>query len=323
MEHPVAVQLGGRPYQPTPRFWGSLFHHLRLSNKVFRYFTYGEVLNRIVERDPGEELRFCIERSAGGRESLLAVSKPRRPVLSYSAATELIRRYGGQDVSYCAGRLTSAHQPRSGEREFHIGPDSFRNRFVIEAPVDGFGDPRIYLSLLRQVCSNGAIGYSRAFRSDIRMGQDVMHTLERALMQFDHDEGFSALRQRFDSAQKSWASLRETLLLQKTLARLLHAGLLPLPDALIRLDRLAGDLHGLYGLANLDSMTAKRQRILPARCRVYDLLNFASEMATHHARPEGRMRLQAYIGSLVSDEYDLEGTAEKVPQFMDLFANLN
>ena len=220
------------------------------------------------------------------------------------------------------GHIVSGHVDGVGtviERK----ADARSQRFVIEAPVDGFGDPRIYLSLLRQVCSNGAIGYSRAFRSDIRMGQDVMHTLERALMQFDHDEGFSALRQRFDSAQKSWASLRETLLLQKTLARLLHAGLLPLPDALIRLDRLAGDLHGLYGLANLDSMTAKRQRILPARCRVYDLLNFASEMATHHARPEGRMRLQAYIGSLVSDEYDLEGTAEKVPQFMDLFANLN
>ena len=89
------------------------------------------------------------------------------------------------------------------------------------------------------------------------------------------------------------------------------------------LDRLAGDLHALYGMANLDGLSPKRQRVLPAKCRVYDLLNFASEIATHRATQDGRMRLQAYIGTLVSDEYDLEGTAEKVPEFKDLFLNLN
>ena len=36
-----------------------------------------------------------------------------------------------------------------------------------------------------------------------------------------------------------------------------------------------------------------------------------------------RTRLQAYIGTVISDEYDLEGTAEKVPEFKDLFLHLN
>jgi hypothetical protein len=38
---------------------------------------------------------------------------------------------------------------------------------------------------------------------------------------------------------------------------------------------------------------------------------------------DARTRLQAYIGTLVSDEYDLEGTAAQVPEFQDLFLNLN
>jgi len=38
--------------------------------------------------------------------------------------------------------------------------------------------------------------------------------------------------------------------------------------------RLTGDL---------DSLSAKRQRALPACCKVYDLVSFATEMATHHA----------------------------------------
>ena len=61
--------------------------------------------------------------------------------------------------------------------------------------------------------------------------------------------------------------------------------------------------------------------MLPARCRVYDLLNFASELATHHARPVASQALQAHIGTMVSDEYDMEGTAEKVSDFDDFFVN--
>jgi hypothetical protein len=72
-------------------------------------------------------------------------------------------------------------------------------------------------------------------------------------------------------------------------------------------------------LANLDAMSVKRQRILPARCKVYDLLNFTSELATHHASPATARALQAHLGSLISDEYDMEGTAEKMKEFDDFF----
>ena len=44
----------------------------------------------------------------------------------------------------------------------------------------------------------------------------------------------------------------------------------------------------LYGLANLDTLSPKRQRTLPVDCKVYDLLNFATEIATHHASTEPR-----------------------------------
>ena len=83
--------------------------------------------------------------------------------------------------------------------------------------------------------------------------------------------------------------------------------------------RMTGSLTELYGLANLDALSSKRQRILPARCRVYDLLNFASEVATHHALPASRRSLQAFIGSLISDEYDMEGTAATGTEFADFF----
>lgn len=344
----AALEIGDESFVPTSRFWRSVFHRFGLSDSVFRYFRYDEVFARVVEANPDDRLRLCVERPANAPPRLLAVSNPRRPLLGYDETMELMTRYsqahaeppgnaegkaeGGAKnnayeslPSYRNGVVRSTHVPPSGEHGFHIGPDQFRNRFVVEAPIDGFGQPRIYLSLLRQVCSNGAVGYSPAFRSDIRMGNDAAYTLERALGQFDHDEGFSALRQRFESAQKSWASIRETMLLHKTINNLGDGrdGRLRGRKLHEELNRVAGDLNALYGLANLETLSAKRQRVLPARCRVYDLINFASELATHGAGPDGQFRLQGYIGTLISDEYDLEGTAEKVPEFNDLFLNLN
>ena len=51
---------------------------------------------------------------------------------------------------------------------------------------------------------------------------------------------------------------------------------------------MTGDLQRIYGMANLDALSVKRQRTLPAACKVYDLLNFASEVATHHADADRR-----------------------------------
>lgn len=52
---------------------------------------------------------------------------------------------------------------------------------------------------------------------------------------------------------------------------------------------------------------------------MYDLLNFASEVATHHANEVGGRTVQAYIGDLISNEYDLEGTADHFSNWKDFF----
>jgi hypothetical protein len=82
---------------------------------------------------------------------------------------------------------------------------------------------------------------------------------------------------------------------------------------------MTGDLTRIYGLANLDSLSVKRQRTLPSACKVYDLLNFASEVSTHHATNMGNRKVQAYIGDLISGEYDLEGTADQFSDWRDFF----
>jgi hypothetical protein len=350
-EAATAIELDREHLIPSARFWHSIFHRYGLTERVFKYFRYAEVFSRVVAANPTDRVRFCIDRRAAVVDPakpdvpglpipglLLAASNPTKPLITYDQTMELINRYNGTDVSCRGGIATSRHAPRSGDRGFNIGPDLFHNRFDVQVPIDGYGQPRLYLSLLRQICTNGAVGYHRAFRSDIRIGEDAAWTLERALLQFDHDEGFAAIRQRFEAAQNSWASVHETLRLQNVLKSVKQKHVVPGQPGGIpvnrrvdlgrrslpaELNRVAGDLNALYGLTNLDSLSVKRQRILPAKCRVYDLINFASEVATHHIVAGTQGGLQGYIGTLIADEYDLEGTAEKVPEFRDLFLNAN
>lgn len=315
------IELGGELVEPTPRFWRSFFTRFGVSDNTFRYFEPAEVVQRVSQRAPDDSIRYCIQRDEQGQGKLLAVSNPRRPVITHGEICDLVSRYDSRDMCYENGVVTSSHTPRSGDGTFKIGDDSFQNRFVMETPVDGFSHPKIYLSLLRMICTNGAIGYSRAFRSDISLGKDISHCITRALESFDNGDGYAALRQRFESAQRSWASLNECVQLYKTLDKLTVARRANRHGLVRDFCRMTGNMNEFYGLANLDALSTKRQRVLPARCRVYDLINFASEVATHHATAAGSQAMQAYIGTLISDEYDMEGTAEAAGEFSDFFVD--
>ena len=315
----AAVEMDGQLLDPSRRFWTSFFHRFGVAEKTFRYFSHAEVFARIAEKAPSESFRYCIERNGKGHGRLLAVTSPDKRPLDVQAVGGLLTDHGAEDVQYQDGRITSRHVPRSGEGTFRIGGDGFENRYVMETPVDGYGVPKIHLSLLRQVCSNGAVGYTRAFRSEISVGKDVVPNLARALETFDNGDGYAALRNRFESAQTSWASIRESQKLYRTLTKLRDAGDTPKSGILRDFYAVTGRVQEVYGLANLDALNAKRQRVLPTGCKVYDLLNFASEVATHHANANGARLLQAYIGDLVSDEFDMEGTAKGVTDFQDFF----
>lgn len=318
------LELDGRPVIPTKRFWKSFFSRFGIAETVFRYFSPNEVFERISQMHPDDSFRFCIsnqELKGVQTNRLLAITNIKKPVIRYDHIAELVQERGGMDVTYRDGLLTSFHAPRGGSRQIQIGGDQFRDRFCMETPVDGYGHPRLFLSMMRMVCSNGMIGYSRAFRSDIPVGKDMVHCIGRALESFDNDEGYVALRKRFESAQTSWASVHECLQLGAVLERIYRDDQTQSRGLLGRFRSVAGDMSALYGLANLEALSDKRKRILPSRARVYDLINFASEVATHHADPEGANRMQAYIGSLISDEYDLEGTAKDAPEFDAFFVD--
>lgn len=333
------VSIDGEPFQPSERFWTSLYIRYGFSKSFFNYFTHEEVFSRIADVSPNDRMRFCIERDQKtGQGQLLAVSNPAKSVVRHDELMELLELYQGNRIVYHNGVVESHHVPRMGGNRFKIAGDEFANRFVLQTPIDGFGLPNIYLSLLREVCSNGMVGMGKTFRSQIAVGkgQDATSfSLMRALDGFGNDEGYAALRQRFESAATSWASVHESLSLYNLTAKMLGRkqvgsdGGQTRPDGdysvssgsslLKSFHKMTGDISSLYGLANLDALSVKRQRTLPVDCKVYDLLNFATEVATHHAQPEGAREMQAWVGTLLSNEYDMEGTTDNFGDFRDFF----
>lgn len=332
------VLLDGEAMQPSNRFWTSLHLRFGFTSNLFRYFSHAEVFSRISEVAANDRIRWCVERGTAGVPRLLAVTNPTSALIAHDDLQELLQRYGTAEMQYGDGVVRSRHTPRLCDT-FQVGGDGFQNKFILDTPIDGFGRPSVYLSLLRLVCSNGAVGYSPAFRSELSVGRGddgVLFALTRVLDGFNNEDGFAALRQRFEAATRSWASVHEVNRLYRLLARLHNRGEIKGEAALPAFGEdgtqrgsssslfhafheMTGDLTCIYGMANLDALSVKRQCTLPAACHVYNVLNFASELATHHATEMGNRLVQAFIGDLISGEYDLEGTVDQFSDWRDFF----
>jgi hypothetical protein len=356
------IEIEGRKMQPTGRFWTSLcstFSTHGLSTKIFKLFQHDEVLKRLTDKlggDKNASVRYAYENYDPTPGRLLAVTLPTKAIVPIDRIGDTLGRYNALSVEYGDGIMRSTHTPNH-MADFKIGPDVMTHQYCMETPIDGFGSPLIYLSLLRQVCSNGMVGYARAFRSEISIGRgnnadaDVMFSVERALDSFSNEEGYQALRQRYESATQSWASIMECNRILKVFTAMAQKNMFidtPAPNAKIinslakkrtaviggdgaaelegnptaikilrAYSQLTGDLCSIYGLTHLDALSRKKMQQLPARCSMYELMNLTTEVATHFCDARNGRLLHAEMGNMVSCEYDLEGT--KVPGGKEVF----
>jgi len=336
------ILIDGEPLYPTGRFWASLYAKFGLNNAFFKFFDHVEVLTRINEREANDKIRITIERNVNtGNSRLLAATGVNKPVVVYDDLLDIIGSLESDNKSlrYHDGIFVSTHTPRIGQNNFKIAGDDFSNQYKLHCPVDGFGNPSIYLSLLRWICSNGAVGFANAFKTTLMLGSggdSTRFALKRALDSFANDEGYAMMRSRFEAATRSWASIREHNDLYRTLLNLQRDPVLydsiknwdkttneeasvSVANSLLKaFGRMAGNPFETHKI-DPNMMSDKKRRVLPVQCKVYDMINFATELATHHVSESGARSLQAWVGHMISNDYDLEDSADEFSSWRDVF----
>lgn len=334
----TVVSIDGRIFDTSDRFWNSIFSMFGFGKSIFKYYKHNEVFERISAVE-GDVVVHCTweepEDSDLGTPKMLATSTFGKPIITSDSLIDIVNKFDIEGLVYSDGIITSTHNPVIPVAR-EISGDMFSNQFVLDCPIDGYGKPAFYLSLLRAVCSNGAVAYTKAFKTETNIGSkkvdhdNIDYVLTKALESFNNEDGFIALRQRWESASKSWASINEVNVAYKTIVRVHGSGLMKNGKNTDPSHRenshifksfhsMCDQLQDSLGLANLNSLSVKKQRHLPAGVKLYDLLNFMTETATHHCDPTGSKIINAFVGATVSDTggYDLEGTLEQFPNWKD------
>lgn len=299
-----AIRVDGEEYAVTPRFLRGLALRLHVPQSVFRLFPPPEVLSRAARVQPELPLRLTVDRRE--RKALGLVEREGAPLPV--AQIERVLRGDPRllEFSYADGELSGLLD--MGE-EWDVPDDSaYRMRIRCRVPVDEMTEPEIHLATFRQVCSNGLVAEVAAFRSKMQVKDRGGAHFARLLSSFSNPQGVEMLRHRLLAARATKASIGELMELDD----LFREHLADRREQMLVREALmerAGNPCVRYGVADLSSIGQKKRALLPAECSVGDLLNMASEIATHHrrrVRADEASAFDVYAGSLLARPFDLE-----------------
>ena len=316
------LKYSDREYSVTPRFVSSLAKKLKISSSVFSFFSPQEVLERAAEVQPDQEFVATFDNST---HQILGIIDRDKKILPPSIGCKIF----SEDP-----RLHSAYYENGiwqGElyldEVFNINNSGeYTRRLNIQYPIDGIGTPSIYLAVERQICSNGAVAQVAAFRTDIEINDESGTHLSKLLRSFNNQYGFSALEERIDIAQQTMASVNELMMVDNLLMEYVQdkKSYHKLHD---RLYEIAGEPCFTYQTTSLNNIPAKKRALLPVNCAVNDLLNFCSELTTHHGNLlTSSSAFNVASGRTLGGEFDLEGMYhidKKSPDFFLKDLNLS
>ena len=162
---------------------------------------------------------------------------------------------------------------------------------------------------------------NKLVRSKMEIKDNSGMHFHRLLQSFSNRNGVEMLHQRLLDANSTKASVAELLEVDSMLRRLVsdrHNQML-LREQLLA---LGDNPCARYGVTDLANIGEKKRNLLPVGCSVADLLNFASELGTHHRnllRETGP--LNAYHGRMLAKSFDLEDMYKNTVRARDFHLN--
>lgn len=296
------LKISGVNYKPTRRFLKGLAQRMKVPVGVFELFTPLEVIERAAERAPDLQLRLTVDREENKALALVEDKGTPLPAGNIEIIMKDDRRL--QEFSYDEGVITGRFD--MGEAWDISGDSGYGVHVSMAVPVDGMGMPDATLATWREVCSNGAIAEAPIFRTKMQIKDSSGEHFRRLLVSFNNPHGIEMLHERLVAANETKASVDEVYRIESFIRRQVRGAR---EQMLLceRLQDIAGDPCVRYGVTDLGTIGERRRGLLPTEASVADVMNFVSELNTHHGDlVKNRNAADGLIGEFYAKGYDLE-----------------
>ena len=296
------LKISGVNYKPTRRFLKGLAQRMKVPIGVFELFTPVEVIERAAERAPDLQLRLTVDREENKVLGLVEDKGTPLPAGNIEIIMKDDRRL--QEFTYDEGVISGRFD--MGEAWDISGDSGYGIHVSVSVPVDGMGMPDATLATWREVCSNGAIAEAPIFRTKMQIKDSSGEHFRRLLVSINNPHGIEMLHERLVAANETKASVDEVYRVESFIRRQVRCA----RDQMLlceRLQNIASEPCVRYGVTDLGTIGERRRGLLPTGASVSDVMNFVSELNTHHgALLKNRNAADALIGEFYAKGYDLE-----------------
>ena len=298
----VAMTVEGERYKPSQRFLKGMAQRMKVPLSVFELFTPLEVIHRAAERAPDIPLRLTVDRQE--RQALALIEDKGVPIPAGNIEIIMKDDKRLQEFDYHDGVITGRFD--LGEAWDIPNDSKYGVHIATEVPVDGMGTPEATLATWRQVCSNGAVAEAPLFRTKLEVKDNSGEHFRRLLRSFRNPRGVEYLHERLLAANGTKASVDEVYQAESFVRRQVrdtrHQMLL-----CERLQEVADNPCVRYGVTDLGAIGERRRGLLPTGASVADVMNFVSELNTHHGELlKNRTAADGLLGDFYARSYDLE-----------------
>ena len=296
------ITFEGERYKPSRRFLKGLAQRMKVSLSVFDLFSPLEVVHRAAERAPDLPLRLTLDRQ--DHKALGLIEDKGVPIPAGNIEIVMKNDQRLKKFDYHDGMITG--QFDLGEAWDVPNDSKYGVHVHTEVPVDGMGTPEATLATWRQICSNGAVAEAPLFRTKMEVKDLSGEHFRRLLTSFSNPRGVEMLHTRLIIANETKASVDEVhqveALIRRQVRDARHQMLL-----CERLQEVADNPCVRYGVTDLGAIGERRRALLPTGASVADVMNFVSELNTHHASIlKNGDAANGLLGDFYAKSYDLE-----------------
>ena len=265
-------------YWLTKRFFSSFARRMGFATSFYRYFSPLEVLNRVAKLNPDMTFQATFDNED---LKLLGVTEPHRQFLPAHIICKAISDDPQIENIYHNDGIFEAKMLLDDKFEVPFAGE-YRCMLLLKIPVDGVGSPCMYLASIREASGNVSVAMSKQFCTDLEVNDESGASLRKQLKSFNAERCFSALIERLIVAQRTPASVSELLSIDELISANVtdRSAYRKIHD---RLNDIAGNPCSAYKVPFLEFIECyESEKNTPVACSINDLLNFCSELTTHH-----------------------------------------